>query len=190
MQRVPRHAQEHYDDRRQKQKIREVGDGRGKPGGPGCNRYRLPQRVKPILFTLPIFSVDRTHVAWLLGTTAANCGRGTDMTKRSVISVLLLTMVTFGIYGIYWMVKTKSEMVQLGAEIPTAWLMILPIVSIYWMWKFSCGVEHVTQGSMGRVGTFLLMILLGGIGMLIVQHELNQAADRTNQADFPFARVA
>ena len=44
------------------------------------------------------------------------------MQKRSPISVILLTIVTLGIYGIYWQVKTKGEMNALGADIPTALL--------------------------------------------------------------------
>jgi uncharacterized membrane protein YjgN (DUF898 family) len=34
------------------------------------------------------------------------------MTKRNPVVVLLLTLITFGIYGIYWEVVTKGEMVK------------------------------------------------------------------------------
>ena len=30
------------------------------------------------------------------------------MTKRSVVAVILLTLITFGIYHLYWFVKTKD----------------------------------------------------------------------------------
>jgi len=42
------------------------------------------------------------------------------MKNRNVIAVVLLPFVTFGIYGIYWFVKTKGELNQNGADIPTA----------------------------------------------------------------------
>jgi len=53
-------------------------------------------------------------------------------------------MVTLGIYGLVWYVKTKEEMNAKGAEIPSAWLLIVPIANIIWMWKYSVGVEKLT----------------------------------------------
>ena len=43
------------------------------------------------------------------------------MKHRSPIAVFLLPLITFGIYSIYWKVKTKGEMNEKGAQIPTAW---------------------------------------------------------------------
>lgn len=110
------------------------------------------------------------------------------MQKRSVVAVILLTMITFGIYGLVWMVKTKNEMVQRGADIPTAWLLIVPIASIYWMWKYAGGVEHVTRGKQSQVISFILMFLLGVIGMAIIQSEFNKVEGSAGQ--LPQARVA
>ncbi len=56
------------------------------------------------------------------------------MQQRSPFLVFLLSLITFGIYGIVWYVKTKNEMNARGAQIPTAWLLIIPIVNIYWLW--------------------------------------------------------
>ena len=91
------------------------------------------------------------------------------MTKRSVIAVILLSFLTFGIYHLYWYVKTKDEMVAQGADIPTAWLLIIPFANIYWLWKWSEGVEHVTRGKMAAGVSFLLVFLLNLIGMARVQ---------------------
>lgn len=52
------------------------------------------------------------------------------MEKRSPIGVFVLSLVTLGIYSIYWLVKTKGELNQRGASIPTAWLIIVPFVNI------------------------------------------------------------
>lgn len=115
------------------------------------------------------------------------------MTKRSPGMVLVLTIVTLGIYGIVWMVKTKNEMVSAGADIPTAWLIIIPIANLYWMWKFSAGVEHVTGGKMSGVMAFIGLLLLNQfffIGTLWIQSELNKAIDRGAPGQLPMARVA
>jgi hypothetical protein len=95
------------------------------------------------------------------------------MTKRSVISVLVLTPITFGIYGLVWFVKTKREMVQAGADIPTSWLLILPFINIYWMWKWAGGVDLVTKGKSSQAVSFILVFVLGLIGMAIIQSSFN-----------------
>ncbi|MEO8843336.1 MAG: DUF4234 domain-containing protein [Kofleriaceae bacterium] len=109
------------------------------------------------------------------------------MTRRSIAAVIILTCITFGIYGLVWFVKTKNEMVNQGADIPTAWLMIVPIASIYWMWKWSGGVEKVTDGKQGQAINFLLVFLTGIIGMAIIQSYLNSAVDAKQ---LPMARIA
>jgi hypothetical protein len=110
------------------------------------------------------------------------------MTKRSVAAVIILAFLTCGIYGLYWFVATKDEMVGRGADIPTGWLLIIPIANIYWWWKWSQGVEHVTRGKSSAPVTFLLVFLLGMIGMAIVQSTFNNLPD--DRALLPQARIA
>ncbi len=100
------------------------------------------------------------------------------MTRKSIVSLLLLTLVTFGIYGIVWLVRTKNEMKAQGADIPSGWLIIIPIVSIYWVWKYSGGVELVTGGKTSQVIAFILLLVLGIIGMAVIQDGFNKVADR------------
>ena len=110
------------------------------------------------------------------------------MKQRSVAAVILLSLVTFGLYHLYWFIKTKDEMVSLGAEIPTGWLLIIPIVNIYWIWKWSEGVEHVTGGKTSAAVSMLLMLLLGVIGTAILQATLNKVAV-AQDTPLPMARV-
>ena len=100
------------------------------------------------------------------------------MKKRNPIAVLILSFITLGIYGIYWMVVTKNGMKSRGADIPTAWLIIIPFVNLWWEWKFSQGVEKVTNGGMTAPIAFLLLWILGMIGGAIIQSELNKVADQ------------
>lgn len=95
------------------------------------------------------------------------------MKNRSPVAVFFLSLITFGIYAVVWEVKTKGEMKSLGADIPTAWLLIVPFVSIYWLWKYSQGVEKVTNGKLSTPLAFVMLWLLGIIGMAIVQSEFN-----------------
>jgi len=96
------------------------------------------------------------------------------MTKRSPITVFFLSIITFGIYIIVWRVKTKDEMNRLGSNIPTAWLMIIPLVNIWWLWEYAEGVEKVTNKAMTQVVAFILLFLLSAIGDAIIQDSYNK----------------
>jgi Domain of unknown function (DUF4234) len=103
------------------------------------------------------------------------------MKQRSPFSVVVLTLITLGIYSIVWFVQTRREMVARGADIPSAWLMIVPIVNLYWIWKWSEGVERITSNKMSQAMAFLLVcalnvVGLGILGMALVQKQLNQVA--------------
>lgn len=112
------------------------------------------------------------------------------MTKRSVIAVLLLSFVTLGIYALYWLVKSKREMVARGADIPTSWLLLVPIVSLYWHWQFAGGVEYVSRGRTQAIAVFLLALFFP-LGMfIIVQSAFNKIADEPVQPSLPQAWVA
>jgi hypothetical protein len=63
-----------------------------------------------------------------------------------------------------------------------------PIANLYWIWKWSEGVEHVSRGKMSAAVAILLMLLLGLIGTAIIQATFNQVADEPVR--LPRARVA
>ena len=97
------------------------------------------------------------------------------MKPRSPVVVLLLAIVTFGIYGLIWQIQTKDEMNRLyGAGIPTAWLLLLPVIGpLLWSWKWASGADQATGMSAGVV--FLLMILLPVVGMPVMVSKFNAA---------------
>ncbi len=110
------------------------------------------------------------------------------MRNRNPILVVVFAIITLGIYGIYWMVSTKNEMNRMGTHIPTGWLLIIPFVSIYWMWKYSEGVGQVSRNQLSGPVAFLLLFLLGAIGMPIIQSTFNKITP--HQQQIPQARVA
>ncbi len=95
--------------------------------------------------------------------------------NRNIFLVYLLSLVTFGIYGIYWVVQTKMEMNDLGATIPTAWLIIIPIVNLFWVYKYCEGFSHVKNDDK-KILWFILWIIpyVGIIMPGIIQHGLNK----------------
>ena len=98
------------------------------------------------------------------------------MKKRGVVGVLILFCITFGIYPLVYFYKTKEEMNTLGAGIPSYILVFIPIVNFFWIWKWCCGVEKVTNNAMGGALAFVLLLALGPIGIAVVQSKLNTVA--------------
>jgi hypothetical protein len=98
------------------------------------------------------------------------------MKNRNPILVLILIFVTCGFYGIYWYVSTKEEMKKLGADIPTAWLLIIPLVNLWWLWRWARGVEQATRGDWKAMPAFLLCWLVGFVGIPLTQSHFNKVA--------------
>jgi len=105
------------------------------------------------------------------------------LNRRNPWKVLGFSPITLGIYYLYWLYVTKSEMEDGGAEIPSFWLLVvswfIPMfgwaLALYWYWKFSKGVETVTDKEMRAVVAFL-PCLLSMIGAAIIQWKLNKFA--------------
>lgn len=96
------------------------------------------------------------------------------MKNRNPLLVFLFGLITCGLYSWYWAVKTKGEMNKLGEKIPTAWIWLIPFIGgIWWYWKYSEGVEHVTKAKLSGVLAFIVLFLLGDIGQAIVQSSFN-----------------
>jgi hypothetical protein len=96
------------------------------------------------------------------------------MQQRSPALVFFLSLITFGIYALVWQVKTKGELNRLGANIPSAWLIIVPLANLYWIWKYCEGVEQVSHGQISAVLALILLLLLSIVGLAILQSEFNK----------------
>jgi hypothetical protein len=63
-----------------------------------------------------------------------------------------------------------------GAQIPTAWLLIVPIANLYWLWKYSEGVSQVTNNKLSAPVAFILLWVLSIVGMAVIQSSFNDVA--------------
>ena len=112
------------------------------------------------------------------------------MTKRSALTVIVLSVLTFGIYALVWQVQqvqTKTELNRMyAADIPTAWLLLVPFIGpLYFMWKWSAGAEKAT-GTSG-ITVFLLMLVVPIVGIPVMVGKFNQASHPAPASAFPIA---
>lgn len=73
------------------------------------------------------------------------------------LRLLILSVVTFGIYIFYWAVLLKRMLVEQGeTDLPTSWLLIIPLANLYLMWLV---FQVVETRSKGKLNALLMMIL-------------------------------
>ena len=86
-----------------------------------------------------------------------------------------------GAFGRVWdwaVVKPIEEMKALGVQPPSDWRYFAPIGSYAWLWKFSKGIEAITEGRMGARRVFAAVFLLGVIGFIIVKYIIQRRLAR------------
>lgn len=108
--------------------------------------------------------------------------------ERSVVLVYLFTLVTFGLYYVYWVVSTKRDINSLGGDIPTTWICLIPFGGLYYSYKYCDGFAHHVKKDGSTIMYFLLTLFLGIIMPAIVQSELNKRALKSSTG--PSAAVA
>jgi ribosomal protein S27AE len=96
--------------------------------------------------------------------------------RRNIVLVYILGIVTFGIYFLYWMYKTKHEINDIGANIPTSILLFIPIANIYWLYRYSEGFSMYVKKDDNSLLWFIVFFLIGPVMPAIVQSELNRLA--------------
>ncbi len=96
--------------------------------------------------------------------------------ERNPIMVLIYSMLTCGIYGIYWSIQTKNEINEKGGDIPTAWLLIIPIANFYWYWRYVEDWIKVTNGYKDLTMILLAYFLFAPLAIYWIQEGLNTLA--------------
>jgi hypothetical protein len=96
-----------------------------------------------------------------------------------------LPLITFGIYWIVWLARTRGDLNRVGQSVPTTWLYIVPIVSFWWLWRFADATARVSGRGAGAA--FVLLLLLGPIGGAIVQSGLNKRDENASVGTVPAA---
>ncbi|MCX6775931.1 MAG: DUF4234 domain-containing protein [Candidatus Micrarchaeota archaeon] len=99
---------------------------------------------------------------------------------RNPILVIILGLITLGIYSLYWFYATSKELIELNKSNSNAlfWLigLFIPFVNLYVFWKYSKAVEQASRGSMNAILVFILSLVFNPIAQYLVQTELNKHA--------------
>ncbi len=99
------------------------------------------------------------------------------ISERNIVTSVILTILTCGIYGIYWMIKINDELLQLsdtegssGATVILLSIVTCGIYGIYWNYKMGSCVNKLKRGGSNDI----LFLVLGLIGFGIVNYIIAQ----------------
>jgi len=102
------------------------------------------------------------------------------MENRSIGKFILLSLITLGIYLIFWHFWVTKELRNAGQDVPTAWLQFIPFANLYFLFKFYQASENVTNRKVHAVLYFVIAILISPwVSSLLIQNELNHTTTAT-----------
>lgn len=113
--------------------------------------------------------------------------------RREPITVILLSLVTCGFYGIYWLYKVSEETQNYSGEqemTPVVDLLLcifVPFYSLYWVYKQSQKITRM-QAKAGlpprdeAILHTVLMLVFGVITIFMFQDNLNKIWDASRNA--------
>ena len=105
-----------------------------------------------------------------------------NIKRRNPAVVILLSIITLGIYGIYWVVSTTKELRRNTNSAPNPKLLLLffipgvnLIIFFVYYWKYSQAINELTGFSAG--GLFVLWFFIAPVAMIVSQLQLNKKVD-------------
>lgn len=109
------------------------------------------------------------------------------MRNRSIGLCIFLSIITCGIYALYWMICLNDDIAVCTGEYGTSSGMVLlfsiitcGIYSLYWAYRMgetldaSRAARGIPTGSLGILYLILCIISLGIVAYAFMQNELNQ----------------
>ncbi len=147
------------------------------------SRLEIPEKYSPKHFLLLLWL---TAQAFLLGIALHGAiyalfilcfgwgfwGQGDEPVFFIIALIVVPAGVVAGAIGRVWewaVVKPIEEMKAKGIQLPTTWRYFAPIGSYAWLWKFSKGIEVITDRRIRAAGVFAAVFFLGIIGFVIIR---------------------
>lgn len=116
-------------------------------------------------------------------------GNSAGIFTRSIPLAIIFSIITCGIYGIYWMIKMNDEINQLSGEVNATTggmvflfsLITCGIYGLYWQYKMGerCDrIKHNPNGYSAILYLVLSLLSLSIVSYCLMQDTINKAVQR------------
>lgn len=110
------------------------------------------------------------------------------MSKRREIALsIVLTIITCGIYGLYWIAKVQDDSLEISKEEGTSggMVVLLSIITcgiyfLFWMYNLGKRIDKIAENPDGSSNIIYLILTICGLGIVslcLAQNELNAKAN-------------
>ncbi|MBN7774513.1 DUF4234 domain-containing protein [Clostridium aminobutyricum] len=110
------------------------------------------------------------------------------MREKNIALCILFTIITFGIYGLYWIICLTNDSLELSSERGTngGWVLIFTIITLgiyglYWSYIMGDRIyrlrqKHGLAGGSANGALYLIFCLIGFsiIALALMQNEINR----------------
>ena len=156
-----------------------VAAGAGKSFCPNCGNAVLEEAVICV----------KCGVSLKNNAAKAKAGSVEGIQTRSIVKAIVLSLVTCGIYGIYWFVKLTNElnaMTNNQNDTSGGMCLLLSIVtcgiySFYWAYKMGTKKDSLEGNTSGSSAILYLVLSIFGLGIVayaLIQDAMNKAIDK------------
>ena len=105
-----------------------------------------------------------------------NEGKILGVKERNPFLVLIFSILSLGIYHLWWLMKTKKELELTGTELPGFLYLINPFTTLYFLYKyFELFSSQIKKDNTPRFWT-LLYLVCWPLAVVLIQIELNRVA--------------
>ena len=107
-----------------------------------------------------------------------------EIKQRNIVTAILLTLITCGIYGIYWVIMLAREAVSVkdpedSALLEIVLMLFLPFLGIFMAEKKfaeGCAAKGIAHTDNSILYLILGLVGLGIVGFCMLQNDLNKLA--------------
>lgn len=103
--------------------------------------------------------------------------------ERSIVAAIIFSIITCGIYSIYWMIKLNDEILSVSKEKGQSGVVVFlfsiltcGIYSYFWNYKMGTCIDKIKGNQNGNTGILYIILSLVGlniVGMVLMQDALN-----------------
>lgn len=90
------------------------------------------------------------------------------MKRRSLVTITILSIITLGLYGLYWVFVTRDELVKKGEDVPSPWIFVGPLLALLGIAVLQIIAKFTGLGDNAQAGINVLSALVGFFAVIAV----------------------